>query len=186
MPRRYWAAGHHRAGAFLCAMETAAKTEAQVLCHLMDRTRAGTRYYLDGLEGQDPHQRFTVAGKELNTQFWLVAHLAVSENGLLLAATGGPFEKFSWAKHFTLGAAGLPPAECPPYREVLDTFHRIHGKATAHLATLDDAALNAPNPTALASVGGTLRDVITHAIRHEGAHAGQLAWLCKFHGIAMI
>lgn len=161
-------------------------TEAQVLSHVMDRTREWTRYYLSALKGQDPHRRFVCEGKELNTAFWLVAHLATTENGLLLAATGGPFEKFWWAKHFTLAAAGLPKEECPPYEEVWATFNAVHTKAIAHIATLDEEALNGSNLTKLPALGSTVRDVITHAIRHEGGHAGQLGWLCKLYGIKTI
>ncbi len=161
------------------------RTEAQVLSHMMDRTREWTLYYLRPLKGQDPHRRFVCEGKELNTVFWLVAHLATSENGLLLSATGGPFEKFWWAKHFTLGAEGVPIEACPPYEEVWETFKAVHQKAIAHIATLSEEQLNAPNPTKLA-IGDTVGDVITHAIRHEGAHNGQLAWLCKLYGIKMI
>lgn len=160
-------------------------TEAQVLSHLMDRTREWTRYYLSPLKDQDPHRVFTCEGKPLNTVFWLVAHLATTENGLLLAATKGPFEKFWWAKHFTVGASGLPPENCPPYEEVWATFNAVHAKAIAHVATLDEATLNAPNPTKL-PFGSSVRDVISHAIRHEGGHAGQLGWLCKLYGIKMI
>ncbi|MFZ1664403.1 MAG: DinB family protein [Flavobacteriales bacterium] len=160
-------------------------TEAQVLSHVMDRTREWTLFYLRALKGQDPHRRFVCEGKELNTMFWLVAHLATTENGLLLASTGGPFEKFSWAKHFTLSAAGLPSAECPPYEEVWETFKNVHKKAVAHVATLTEEQLNSPNPTKLA-IGTTVRDVVTHAIRHEGGHSGQLAWLCKLYGIKMV
>lgn len=160
-------------------------TEAQVLSQMMDRAREWTRYYLTPLKQTDPHRLFVCEGKPLNTVFWLVAHLATSENGLLLAATLGPFEKFWWAKHFTLGTPGLPQEECPPYAEVWETFNGVHQKAVAHIALLDEAALNAPNPTKL-PIGGTVRDVITHAIRHESGHAGQLAWLCKLHGIKMI
>ncbi|MCB0774390.1 MAG: DinB family protein [Flavobacteriales bacterium] len=160
--------------------------EAHVLRHMMERTREWTLFHLNALKGQDPHRRFEVAGKPFNTVFWTVAHLAVTENGLLLAATGGPFEKFSWAKHFTLGAGGLPPEECPPFTEVQDTFHRVHQKAMDHLATLDAAALEAPNQTKLTAIGSNVRDLVTHAIRHEAGHAGQLAWLCKMYGIKLI
>lgn len=161
-------------------------TEAQVLAHVMDRTRQLTVVYLNALEGQDPHRRFSCEGKPLNTVFWLVAHLATTENGLLLASTGGPFRKFSWAKHFTLAAPGLPPEQCPPFSEVLDTFHQVHRTAMDHLLTLDEAALNGPNRTGMPLLGDTTRDVITHAIRHEGGHAGQLAWLCKLYGFKLI
>lgn len=160
-------------------------TEAHVLTHLMDRTREGTLTYLAAMQGQDLHRVFTSEGKAFNSAYWLVAHLATSENGLLLASTQGPFEKFWWAKHFTVGSSGLPPAECPPYEEVWNTFNTVHRKAIAHVATLDDAALNAPNPTKL-PIGNTVRDVISHAIRHEGGHAGQLGWLCKLYGIKLI
>ena len=140
-------------------------------------------FYFNKLKDQDLHKRFICDGKELNTAFWLLAHLATTENGLLLASTRGPFEKFSWAKHFTLGSKGLPEAECPSLEEVLSTFTAVHEKAKAHIATLSEEHLNGPNPTGLPALGETLRDVITHAIRHEGAHAGQLAWLCKLYGV---
>jgi len=159
------------------------RTEAQVLAHVMDRTRQYTLNYLRYLKDVDVHRRFVCEGVELNTAFWLVAHLTTSENGLLLMATGGPFEKFTWAKHFTLGSKGLPAEECPPYAEVWATFKEVHAKAVAHVATLSDEVLNGPNMTKLPLIGDTTRDVITHAIRHEGSHIGHLGWLCKLHGI---
>lgn len=158
-------------------------TEAQVLAHTMDRTRQYTRFYLDKLKDQDLHRRFVCEGKELNSAYWLIAHIAVTQNGLLLMATGGPFEKFSWAKHFGRGGPGLPPEQCPPFTEVLETFDRIHTKAIAHVAALPDAALEGPNLTGIALIGTTVRDVVIHAIRHEGLHTGHLSWLCKLHGI---
>ena len=161
-------------------------TETQVLAHTMDRTRQHTRYYLDKLLDQDLHHRFVCEGRELNTAFWLLAHITATQNGLLLMATGGPFEKFSWAKYFGKGGPGLPPEQCPPLAEVLDTFDRIHGKAIAHVRSLPDAALEAPNTTGIAMIGTTLRDVIIHAIRHEALHTGHLSWLCKLYGITTV
>jgi uncharacterized damage-inducible protein DinB len=158
-------------------------TEAQVLAHMMDRARQYTRLYLSPLKDQDPHRQFVCEGKPLNTLFWLVAHLATSENGLLLRATGGPFEKFSWAKHYTLGSQGLPREQAPPYEEVWATFKAVHEKAMAHLPTLTDAQLLSPNTTGLSAIGGTTRDVVTHAIRHEALHTGHISWLCKLYGV---
>lgn len=159
-------------------------TEAQVLARTMDRSRQYTRYYLDKLKDKDPHHRFNCEGKELNTVYWLVAHITVTQNGLLLMATGGPFEKFSWAKHYGRGGQGLAQDQCPPFEEVLDTFDRIHTKSIAHVAGVDEAVLEQPNPTGITLIGPTLRDVIVHAIRHEGLHTGHLSWLCKLHGIS--
>ncbi len=157
-----------------------------ILAHVMDRARQYSRNYLSTLKDADPHREFICEGKKLNTQFFLVAHLAVSENGLLLRATDGPFEKFSWAKHFSVGSQGLPKEQCPPYEEVWATFKAVHEKTMAHLPTLSDEALAAPNITGLNLIGTTVRDVITHAIRHESLHTGHISWLCKLHGIKTI
>ncbi|MBL0126007.1 MAG: DinB family protein [Flavobacteriales bacterium] len=161
-------------------------TEAQVLAHVMDRTRQYTLSYFDRLKDHDLHRRFECDGKILNSVFWIMAHLTASENGLLLMATGGPFDKFSWAKHFTVGSAGLPQEECPPIEAVMEMFHLVHAKAMAHLPTLTSTALEAPDPTGIPLIGTTVRDVITHAIRHEGSHVGHLGWLCKLHGVRTI
>lgn len=158
-------------------------TEAQVLAHTMDRTRQYTLLYFNKLRDQDLHRRFVCEGKELNTAYWLIAHLTATQNGLLLMAAGGPFEKFSWAKHFGRGGAGLPAAECPPFEEVFATFEQVHAKAIAHVATLTDDALEGPNLTGIQFFGPTLRDVVIHAIRHEGLHAGHMSWLCKLYGV---
>jgi DinB superfamily len=158
-------------------------TEAQVLAHMMDRTREYTLSYFNRIKDEDLHRRFVCEGKPLNTAYWLMAHMATTENGLLLMATGGPFSKFSWAKHFTLGAPGLPAEECPPIAEMLEMFHAVHKKAMAHLPTLPAEALELPNRTGLSAIGTTVRDVITHAIRHEGSHIGHLGWLCKLYGV---
>lgn len=161
-------------------------TEAQTLAHVMDRTRQWTRWYFNALKDQDLHRRFVCEGKELNSAFWLIAHMATTENGLLLAATGGPFQKFSWAKHFTVGGPGLPPDQCPPVDEVWATFNEVHTKAMAHVASLSEEALNAPSKGVIPGTGSQVRDAITHAIRHEGGHIGHLSWLCKLYGIKMI
>lgn len=158
-------------------------SEAMVLAHVMDRTRQYTLFYFDRLKDQDLHRRFVCEGKEFNSAFWLMAHLATTENGLLLRATGGPFEKFSWAKHFSVGGAGLPLEECPSITEVMDTLHAVHARSLAHVRTLSAEALESPNITGFAGFGTTVRDVITHAIRHEGSHIGHLGWLCKLYGL---
>jgi len=158
-------------------------TEAQTLAHMMDRARQYSRFYLSVLKDQDPHRVFTSEGMPLNSVFWLVAHLATSENGLLLRGTGGPFEKFSWAKHFTLGSRGLPKVQCPPYEEVWATFKAVHEKVLVHVPTLTTEQLDSPNITGLNQIGSNTRDVITHAIRHEALHTGHLTWLCKLYGI---
>lgn len=162
------------------------ENESRFLAASMDRARQWTLFYFERLKDQDLHRRFVCEGKELNSAYWQIAHLATSENGLLLHATGGPFEKFSWAKHFSIGGAGLPPEQCPPFAEVWDIFNAVHARAMAHIPTLTAEQLNGPNPTRLTTIGTRLYDVVAHASRHESGHTGQIAWLCKLYGIPTI
>lgn len=157
--------------------------EAAVLAHMVDRTRQYTLFYFNLIKDQDLHRRFVCEGTPLNTAYWLIAHLATTQNALLLRCTGGPFQKFSWAKHYSIGGAGLPPNECPPFEEVMATFNEVHQKAMDHLPTLGHDMLESPNISGMTSFGTTTRDVITHAIRHEGSHIGHLGWLCKLYGV---
>lgn len=160
--------------------------EAQYLALIVARSREYARFYLSLLKGHDPHREFECEGKKLNTLFWIVAHMTTTQNGLLLYSTGGPFGKFSWAKHFTVGGKGLPKDQCPPYEEVWATFKAVHEKAMAHLPTLTQEQLDAPNRTGLPLIGTTVRDAIIHAARHEALHTGHLTTLCKLYGVATV
>lgn len=162
-------------------------TEAHVLAATLDRTRDLTRFYMGKLKGLDMHRRFTVNGVELNSAYWIVAHLTSSENWLVLRGTGGPFQKYSWAKLFNLGSQAPDPSACPPLEEILAAFKEVHANSIAHVAGLSEEQLSAPHQ-ALMKIGGQdqVRDVILHAIRHEGLHCGHLSWLCKLHGVPTV
>jgi hypothetical protein len=162
-------------------------TQAQVLADLMDHAHAFTLEHVGRLREKDLHHRFVVENQELNSPYWIVAHLAVSQNWLILRGTGGPFQKFSWAKLFTLGATPPPPAECPPFEEILSTYQAIHDLSMAHVGALSDGSLGAPHQAMMKLGGGDdVRAVIKHHIRHESSHNGQLGWLCKLHGLPTI
>lgn len=161
-------------------------TASRTLALTMDRARHYSLSYFDRLKDTDLHHRFEYGGVRLNSAFWILAHLATSENGLLLGATGGPFRRFSWAKHFTVGSQSLPAEQSPSLEEVYTTLTEVHQKVMEHLPTLTDEDLKGPNTTGMSAFGPTMHDVITHAIRHEGLHAGHLSWLCKLHGIRTI
>jgi hypothetical protein len=161
--------------------------EARLLAELMDHAHAMTLEQVERLRQHDLHQRFTVNGMELNSPFWILAHLAVSENWLILRGTNGPFQKFSWAKQFTLGATPPAPTECPPFEEIMNTLERVHRLAVDHVAGLSDGDLSSPH-LALMKLGGgnDMRAVIKHHVRHVNMHNGQFAWLCKLHGLPTI
>jgi len=150
----------------------------------MDKTRQLTGYYMNFLNQTDLHQVFEIEGKRLNSAFWIMAHLAVTENFLLLRSTGGNHVKIPWARQFGLGS--VPPAreECPPFEEVNHLLQEVHQKSLDHIAGLDTGILDQENTTGFSFDGEkSIRATIVHAIRHEGSHAGHLGWLCKLNGI---
>jgi len=126
-------------------------------------------------------------GIQLNSAYWIMAHLTISENWLLLNGTGGEMERFSWAKLFNMGATPSEPADCPPFEEIKDTSKRIHEKAMNWLSALPDERLLGPSKIGF-SVGpdGTIQETIMHAARHEAGHAGQLGWICAMHGVKTV
>lgn len=157
------------------------------LAETLNYTRHITLMYFDKLKTTNLHQQFTVNHIELNSPYWIIAHLTVTENYLCLRSTGGEIVKFSWAKLFGLGSIPPKPEDCPPFGEIFTTFNEVHQKSVAHLKTLTDDQLELPTTSGI-KFGGvdSYRRVISHAIAHEGTHAGQLAWLCKLHGIKTI
>jgi hypothetical protein len=161
-------------------------TEAQVLADVFDATRAASLQAFNAMlkAGVDLHQSFSVEGKNLNAPFWIMAHLAVSEQFLLLHALGGPRIKLPYARMFGLGA--IPPTKenCPPLDEIMRDVHLVHEASMQWVRGLSQEDLLAPTATGT-SFGGVdqKRALIIHAIRHEGMHAGHLGWLCKIHGL---
>ncbi len=162
-------------------------TEAHFLADMMRHAHDMTQSNVRKLENVDLHRRFNADGKELNSAYWLFAHMTVSQNWLVLRGTNGPFQKFSWAKLFNLGTTPPPIEECLPFDEVKAKLEEIQQLSVQHVETLDEAALSLPHNAIMQLPGGnTMRDVIKHHIRHESMHNGQLSWLCKLHGIKTI
>ena len=164
------------------------RKETEVLAEMLDMSRKLTQYYIDKLNGADLHKVFkTESGEKFNSAYWIIAHLAVTENWLILYSTHGEAERISWGKMFALGAP-QPQAEfLPAIDEVMNIFHRVHEKAVSHIMSLSDEMLDSPTKTAT-TFGGedSCRKTIMHAVRHEANHAGHLGWLCKMYGIKTI
>ena len=162
-------------------------SEAAVLANVMDKTRELTWMYLNLLKDTDMHKVYEVDGKKLNSAFWIMAHLSVTENFLLLRSTGGENVKIPWARQFGLGSVQVPEPECPPLADVKEVFSSVHAKAISHIASLEDSFLDSDNLINFEFDGEkSVRAMIVHAIRHEAAHAGHLGWLCKLNGIKTI
>jgi uncharacterized damage-inducible protein DinB len=162
-------------------------TEAQFLAGMMGHSHEFTQRHIQMLQETDLHKRFSAEGKELNSAYWLFAHMVVSQNWLILRGTGGPFQKFSWAKLFNIGTTPPPQEECPSFEVVIKKMEEIQRLSLDHVASLDEAALAAPHNAMMHLPGGnTVADIIKHHIRHESMHNGQLSWLCKLHGLKTI
>lgn len=162
-------------------------TESQSLALVFDRAHDYTKYYFGELRNTDIHHRFEVNGKKLNSAYWLIAHLTMSQNWLLLNGTGAEMERFSWAKLFNMGKEPPSAEECPLISDILETSMLIHEKTMAWLNSLTGEQLDEPHKIGF-NVGGegTIRDAIAHATRHEAGHAGQLGWLCTIQGIKTV
>ena len=162
-------------------------TESTFLADMMRHAHFMTQSHMRTLETVDMHMRFSAGDKELNSAYWLFAHMTVSQNWLILRGTNGPFQKFSWAKLFNIGTTPPPIEECPPFEEVKAKLEEIQRLSLEHVESLDETALSQPHNAMMQLPGGNnMRDIIKHHIRHESMHNGQLSWLCKLHGIKTI
>lgn len=161
-------------------------TEAEFLARMMDHARKATLAYFKPLEHTDLHETPEFQGVRLNSAFWIIAHLAVSQNGMLLFSTGGPGIKASWAKQFVMGSVPPPPEQCPPFSEVWQLFNDVHQASLKHIAGFTEEQLAMPNKTGV-DFGGKnqVREVLMAAVRHDSYHCGQLGWLCKIQGKKM-
>lgn len=163
------------------------KTETQTLVETLEITRKLTQFYYNKLKDQDVHKTYSCEGVALNSILWIMAHITVSENWLLLVCTGGERVKIPWARQFGLGST-IPEKEAyPPVEEILTAFNKVHEAAMQHVASLSDEQLAQPTTNGV-TFGGedSVRAIIKHAIRHEASHAGQLGWLCKINGVTTI
>jgi uncharacterized damage-inducible protein DinB len=155
-------------------------TEAQTWIYMLQKTREQTLGYLTKLSEENLHQPFQLEGCRINSIFWISAHLAVSANFLLLHTTGAERVKLPWARAYGLGGNGLPENEAPPIAEVLEALNEIQKRAESFIGPMTDTDFAKPTVTGT-NFGGedSLRSIISHHIRHENAHAGQLGLICK-------
>jgi len=153
----------------------------------MDKSRELSLYYFDQLKDTDLHEQFEVKGVKLNSAIWIIAHLAVTENWLLLRSTGAEHVKIPWARIFGQGGAVPSKDETPSTETLIKTLNEVHDRSMSHLNSLTTNDLDDDNTTGFKLFGAkSKRDVINHAIRHEGLHGGHLGWLCKINGITTL
>jgi hypothetical protein len=165
-----------------------ARTEAEVLAETMDKTRQLIRYYISGLKTTDPYQPIEFGGLNFNSLYWLTAHLIWAEDNLIVRGSSGGTVAPEWIQYYHIGADGSLHEGHGDFKELLDLMKDVHEKSLAHLRTLTDEQLSEENRLGFGFGDGdkSVRMIIMHAIRHEGTHTGNFAYLCKMKGIKMV
>ncbi|PIQ15055.1 MAG: hypothetical protein COW67_10470 [Flavobacteriales bacterium CG18_big_fil_WC_8_21_14_2_50_32_9] len=163
------------------------KTQTQTLVEMLELSRELTKFYLSHLKGKDEHKIFEIDGKQFNSISWLIAHITVSENWLLLVCTGGEKVAIPWARQYGLGSEPPKKEDAPSFEEILKYFKEVHQKAINYVSKLTDEDLAKPTANGT-NFGGedSVGAIIKHAIRHECVHAGHLSWLCKLFDVKTI
>jgi hypothetical protein len=163
------------------------KPESHTLAEVLDSTRDLTKWYLSLLKKADPEKTFKAGRVSLNSALWVAAHMTQSEHRLLVEGLGGKSLAAPWMKEFGIGSKPLPPGKGPAFKDVLAKMDAVHRAALKAVKSLKDADLDKPNALGF-KFGGkdSKRNLIYHAIRHEGCHAGHLGWICKLSGIKTV
>ncbi len=158
----------------------------QTLIETIELTQNLMVFYVKLLKDADPKKVFSIEGIDLNSLYWLVAHLAWAENMLILDGTYGESVKLPWLDQFKFGAEHQID-EKVSFAELKTTAKDIHQKAIAHLNSLKDEDLDKPNALQFGfGQDPTNKVVIMHFIRHLGTHIGHLSCLCKLHGVKAV
>lgn len=143
-------------------------------------------WYISLLKETDPYMRFETNGKEMNSLYWIVGHLAWAENLLLLEGTHGESFGDENLARFALGEKH-EINEKLDFKALKSLARAVHEKAIAHLKSLKDEDLDQPNAKNFGFGQEPTNQVnIMHAIRHLGTHTGHLSWLCKLNGVKTI
>ena len=164
------------------------RSESQILAETMEKTRQLARFYISNLKNVDPYQPLDFGGATFNSLYWLTAHMMWAEDNLVMVGTGGRSAAPQWAAHYMIGADGSLHEGHGDYKELLDEMKKTHDAAMAHLRSLSQEALDEDNILGIQFGDGdkSKRMLIMHAIRHEGTHIGNLAWMNKMQGIKTV
>lgn len=158
-------------------------TTGIVLSDTFATARQLTRYYLSKLKGFDPHLRFEVEDKRLNSTYWMVAHLIWAEDFLLLRSLGHKGLDISWLEEFKVGSDADKVQLDIPFKELLDIQKECHLITLDHLRNMTEEEFQEENSLGIRFGEETKKRYIAmHGIRHEATHTGQLSIITKLAG----
>jgi uncharacterized damage-inducible protein DinB len=160
------------------------KTESEILADVYGKVRSLSKMYISGLKDVDINKRLEIDKIKFNSAYWIVAHLVWTEHFLLIEGVGGEDMKIDWLNEYAYGTDPDAVKSKPSYEEILKKLDEVHSKALEIIKGLSDEQLEEDNFID-ANFGGSKakRNVITHAIRHEPMHTGQISWILKSYGI---
>lgn len=159
-------------------------SESEILADVYEKVRGLSKMFISGLKDVDINKRLEIDNIKFNSAYWIVAHLVWTEHFLLVQGVGGENMKIEWLDEYAYGTDPDSVKTKPPYEEILKRLDEVHAKAVEIIKGLSDEQLDEDNLIG-ANFGGSKakRNVITHAIRHEPMHIGQISWILKSNGI---
>ena len=160
------------------------KKESEILADVYEKVRGLSLRFISGLKDLDIDKRLEVDGIKFNSARWILAHLVWTEHFLLVEGVGGENMKIDWIDEYGFGSDPDNIKTKPTYEEILEKLDEVHKRAVEIVKGLSDEQLEEDNYIE-ANFGGSKskRNVITHAIRHEPMHIGQISWILKSNGI---
>lgn len=160
------------------------KTESEILADVYEKVRSLSKMFIAGLKDIDIDKRLEIDNVKFNSAYWIVAHLVWTEHFLIIEGVGGEDMKIDWLNDYGFGTDPDKVISKPEYEEVLKKLDEVHHRAVEIIKGLSDEQMDEDNLIG-ANFGGSKakRNVITHAIRHEPMHIGQISWILKSNGI---
>ncbi len=160
------------------------KTEPEILAEVYGKVRGLSKMFIGALKDIDVNQQLEFNNIKFNSAYWIVAHLVWTEHTLLVNGVGGEDMKIEWINEYGFGSDPDEIKTKPPFEEVIKKLDEVHIKAIEVIQGLTEEQLEEDNYMG-ASFGGSKckRNLITHVIRHEPMHIGQLTWILKANGL---
>ncbi len=161
------------------------KTEGEILAEVYEKVRGLSKMFISGLKDLDIDRRLEIDGIKFNNARWIMAHLVWTEHTLIVKGVAGEDMKIDWLNEYGFGTDPENITIKPDYEEILNKMEDVHAKAIQIIRMLTDEQLEEDN-LMNASFGGSKskRNLITHVIRHEPMHIGQISWILKSNGVS--
>lgn len=161
------------------------KSEGEILSDVYEKVRGLSKMFISGLKDVDIDKRMEIDNIKFNSARWILAHLVWTEHFLIIEGVGGGNMNIDWIDEYGFGSDPDKIKIEPSREEIIKKLDEVHEKAVQIIRGLSDEQLEEDN-NINANFGGSKskRNVITHAIRHEPMHIGQISWILKSNGIS--